>query len=87
MTRRTVPVNAMMANSIPPAALLAVPILSTIHVPRSPQGRLEENSEKSKKLVVDLPIHCKFVASAAMFLSPAFSDRLRILILAFSSLL
>ena len=68
--RRTVHVNAMMANSILLAALVAVPILSTIHVRSRPKSRLGENSERTKKLLLDLSTRCIFVGSAAIFLSP-----------------
>ena len=40
--RRTVPVNAMMANSILMTARVAVPILSPIHVRGRPKSRSGE---------------------------------------------
>lgn len=41
VARRSIPVNAMMANSIL-LTVHAVPILSTIHVRRRPKSRLGE---------------------------------------------
>ena len=68
--RRTVLVNAMMANSMPLAALLAVPILSKTNVRSRLNGSLGEKSgkEREKRPGMDLPTRCNAVASAAMLL-------------------
>ena len=68
--RRSVPVNAMMANFTLWATLVAVLILSTLHVRRRLKRVVGERSGKSTRLLLDLPTRCKYLASAAIFFNP-----------------
>ena len=59
--RRSVPVNAMMANITLWATLVAVLILFTLHVRRGLKRVVGDSIRMSTKLWLDLPTRCKLV--------------------------